>query len=165
MSRYHLERSNIAKAKINLETCQKVCNKDPERTAFTRADNEFCSAELCFILNDGPQAMTHARSNIEILLGNFELHPKDKWRIPRAYKELSVACLAAGEFEDAVRQADLAIVTYATTPANEYPDWPTINKGQALCNLGRLEEASQTLEDYLQYKETAFGSMDCESFT
>jgi hypothetical protein len=75
-----------------------------------------------------------------------------------------VAYLSAGQFENAVLQADLAIATYATLSDEEFPEWPTINKGQALCNLRRLDEASHTLEGYLKYRETVFGSTDSESF-
>lgn len=118
---------------------------------------------MSFVLNDAPKAITHARRSI----GIFEacgLKAEDKWRLPQAYNELCVAYLSAGQFEDAVVQADLAIASYAALPGEEYPEWPTINKGQALCNLGRLDEASQTLADYLKYRERVFGSMDSESF-
>jgi tetratricopeptide (TPR) repeat protein len=162
-NRYHFERSNITEASINFEACQEICSLAPERTAITHGDNEFCLAELSFVLNHAPKAITHARRSIEI----FEvcgLKAEDQWRLPQAYNELCVAHLSAGQFEDAVVQADLAIASYATTPGEEYPEWPTINKGQALCNLGRLDEASQILEGCLKYRETAFGSIDSESF-
>ncbi|OQU94534.1 Tetratricopeptide repeat-containing protein [Cladophialophora immunda] len=160
---YHFERSNIAEARLHFEACRKICNIAPETTAITRGDNEFCLAEMSFVLHDAAMAIKHARSCIEIF-ENCDLRNEDQWRLLQAYNELCVAYLAAGQFENAILQADLAIATYAATSSSEYPEWPTINKGQALCNLGRLDEASQVLEDYLRYREAAFGNLDRESF-
>ena len=114
---------------------------------------------MAFVLNDAPAAIAHARRSIEI----FEacgLQAEDKWRLPQAYNELCVAHLSAGQFEEAVLQADLAIATYATLHNQEFPEWPTINKGQALCNLERFDEASYVLEGYLKDRERLFGSSD-----
>ncbi len=41
-----------------------------------------------------------------------------------------------------------------------------MNKGLALCNLGRYDEASAVLEEFLEYRESAYGQFeeDDESF-
>ena len=66
-------------------------------------------------------------------------------------------------YDEAIREADIAIAKYGACEEPEYADWAQMNKGRALCSLGRLDEASKVLEDYLAYRELTFGVMDTES--
>ena len=61
-------------------------------------------------------------------------------------------------------QADLAIISYSVLVEPEYADWARMNKGLSLCNLGRYDDASKVIGDYLNYREQEFGPMDTESF-
>lgn len=72
--------------------------------------------------------------------------------------------MAAGQFDDALVQADLAIDGYFALPEDDYPDWAKMNKALSLFYLGHSDDASDILEDYLAYRERTFGVMDSESF-
>ena len=89
-----------------------------------------------------------------------------KWRLCQAYNELCEAYIAGSRFEEAVEQADRAIQGYFALLWDSYPDWAMMNKGLALCNLGRHDEASTVLEEFLEYREAAYGQseQDDESF-
>ncbi|KAF2106252.1 P-loop containing nucleoside triphosphate hydrolase protein [Lophiotrema nucula] len=105
-------------------------------------------------------AIDHAAKSV----GIFKIHDKYSWRLLQAYNELNEAYIAAWRYKEALDQAELAIAGYFTLPDDDYPDWSVINKAFALCNLGRLEEASVVLEDYLSLREKTFSPIDSESF-
>jgi len=126
----------------------------------TLADVHFCRAEIACITNDIVQAMSHAEKNLSILAN---LDPDD-WRIPQGHNEAAEAYVAAGVWDMALNEADLAIIGYSQLPVPEYADWAVTNKGLSLCNLGRYDDASKVIEEYLRYREETFGPMDTESF-
>ena len=123
-------------------------------------DVHFCMAEVSIITNDVESALSHARKSLEI----FDKHDRNGWRFAQAQNELSEAYISAGMYEHAIEQADLAIVSYSVLEEPEYADWAQMNKGLSLCNLGRYDDASTVIADYLNYREQEFGPMDTESF-
>jgi tetratricopeptide (TPR) repeat protein len=158
--RYHVERGNIDESRTYFESCQKICEIEPDSTQITCGDNEGCMAQIANLQNDYQAAISHALKSIKI----FEEHDKYGWRLPQAYNELSEAYIATGRWAEAAEQADMAIKGYFALPEDDYPDWAMMNKAFSLCNLGSLDEASAVLEEYLAYREKTFGPMDSESF-
>lgn len=137
-----------------------VCDLAPVETMITRGDIEGCLAQIASTNNDPPTAIRHAQKSLDI----FKKLNGTDFRLPQAHNELCEAYIAAGRFEEAVEQADLAIHGYTVTIPPEYADWAQMNKGLSLCNLGRYDEASKVMEDYLEHREMEFGPNDTESF-
>lgn len=155
-----MERGNLDECQSYQKFCQQLCKLDPDATKITCGDNEGCMAQVANILGDYEAAIARAIKSVEI----FEVHDKFGWRLPQAYNELSEAFVAARRWNEAVEQADLAIKGYFALPEDDYPDWAVMNKGYALYQEGRLDEASKVLENYLNHRERIFGPMDTDSF-
>ena len=155
----YFERGNLDEARPLLELSQKLCNKDPERCILTIGDLSCCFTQIAQIDHQPDLAISLSRETVKI----FEKHEPDGWRLPQAYNDIGESYIAAGCFEEGVVHCDLAIVGYQRLPSPEYADWAQMNKGIALCNLKRYDEASTVLREYLMYREETFGPMDTES--
>jgi tetratricopeptide (TPR) repeat protein len=139
-----------------------MCDLQPDTTQITAGDVWGCLAQIASTTNDPETAIKHAKKSIAI----FEAHDVGTFRMPQAYNELAEAYIAAGRWEEAVVQTDLAIKGYLALPPIlvHYPDWAMMNKGLSLRKLGRYEEATEVLETLLEFREKTFGPMDRESF-
>lgn len=159
-NRYWVERGNLEESGPYFESCIALCDLAPEDTWETRGDNLGCMAQVANMSNDYKTAINYAAESLAV----FEVHGQNTWRLAQAYNELSEAYIAARRYEEAVNQADLSINAYWSLPTYDPPDWPRMNKGVSLCNLGRLDEAWDVLESYLEFRENTFGKNDTESF-
>lgn len=125
-----------------------------------RGYNEGRLAQVASLLGDYRTAIVHAKFSAEI----FEQYDARTWRLRQAYNELAEAYLSAGRYEDVLEQAELGIKGPFNIEPDNPPDFPRMSKAYALINLGRHEEASDVLEEYLRSREERFGPMDTESF-
>lgn len=139
-----------------------MCDLLPDSTQITAGDLWGCFAQIASTTNDPANAIKYARRSVEI----FKVHDVGTFRMPQAYNELAEAYIAAGRWEEAVEQTDLAIQGYSALPPAliHFPDWAMMNKGLALRKLGRYDEASEVLEALLEFREKTFGPMDQDSF-
>ncbi|RYN22169.1 hypothetical protein AA0115_g9324 [Alternaria tenuissima] len=156
---YFIERGILDEARPYLQSSLELCDLVPESTYITRGDAEGCLAQLLNLTNDYKAAMVHAK----IAAGIFQVHDPLGWRMAQAQNEVCEAYIAASKYEEALQQAELSIKSYFALPEDDYPDWAVMNKAYALYKLGRLDEANDTLEDYLDLRAKKFGPMDSES--
>ena len=156
-----MERGNIDESRPLFKSSQHICELAPKECVITFGDVHGRQAQIGTLTNDVESALFHAKASLSI----FEGHGDCGFRLPQANNELAEAYIAAGMYEEAIVDCDLATIRYKILPEEcGYFEWSQINKGFSLCNLGRYEEASKVLEDYLQYREKTFGPMDTQSF-
>ncbi|CAN9380784.1 unnamed protein product [Alternaria alternata] len=156
---YFIERGTLDEARPYLQSSLELCDLVPESTHITRGDAEGCLAQLLNITNDYKAAMVHAK----VAAGIFQVHDPLGWRMAQAQNEVCEAYIAASKYQEALQQAELSMKSYFALPEDDYPDWAVMNKAYALYKLGRLDEANDTLEDYLDLRAKKFGPMDSES--
>ncbi|KAL8899444.1 MAG: hypothetical protein Q9207_006202 [Kuettlingeria erythrocarpa] len=156
---YYFERGNLDEARPLYELSQELCDKDPTKCITTMGDISGCLTQIALIDHEPELALSLSKTTIKI----FEEHDPHGWRLPQAYNDIGESYIALGFFEESVVYCDRAIVGYQNVSEPEYADWAQMNKGIALCNLIRYEEASTVLEEYLAYREATFGPMDTES--
>ena len=156
-----MERGNIDESWRLLKTSQEICELDPTERIIALGDVHGRRAQIGILTNDIKSALSHAKASLSI----FKEQGSVDFRLPQAHNQLAEAYIAAGMYEDAIEECELATAEYQLFPGEgEYSGWSPINKGFCLCNLGRLDEASKVLEDYLQYREKTFGPMVTKSF-
>ncbi|KAI0147060.1 hypothetical protein GGR57DRAFT_264768 [Xylariaceae sp. FL1272] len=156
---YYIERGNLSESLQVLKTAEHICSLAPKECALTAGDVHGCLYYIAIVTNDAQSAVSHCRTKIAI----FNKLGENDWRLAQGHSELAESYNAAGLYEEAIREADIAIEKYSNCKIPEYADWAQMNKGRALGSLGRLDEATKVLESYLHHREREFGPMDTES--